>query len=130
MEQDSSNETIPRTARRLWHYEHSTPLHGAHDRNGNEIVVTTAAAYDIDRKVLVVECFTPTGNERTVVDCSQWRGPCGAPGAGAAVRALVEFEDRVLDAVRAWARVQRTARHDDIAGLDRRAREAAGETEP
>lgn len=122
------NETKqqPRAAR-LWIYEHSTPLVGAVDANGNEIVVTTAAAYDLDRQVLVIECFTPTVNERSVVDCTQWRGPSGSPGMGAAIRALVEFEDRVIDTVRAWSRLERTKRCNE--DLDRRAREAAGETE-
>ena len=118
----------PRAAR-LWTYEHPTPLYGTQDRNGKEIVVSTMAVYDLDSRVLRVQCITPTGNECTVVDCSQWRGPSGSPGAGAAIRAIVEFEDRVIDAVRAWARVQRAARHDDVYGLDRRAREAVGETE-
>ncbi len=127
MHQDIKSEPKQPRAARLWHYEHSTPLVGAVDRNGNEIVVTTAAAYDIDRQVLVIECLTPSGNERTVIDCSQWRGPSGAPGAGAAIRALVEFEDRVLDAVRAWARLERTKRRNE--DLDRRGRDAAGETE-
>lgn len=130
MEHDSKTvqETKPQArAQRLWFYEHTTPLHGAYDRNGNEIVVTTVASYDIDRQRLVIECVTPASNERSVVDCSQWRGPC-APGAGVAIRALAEFEDHVLDAVRAWARVERARRNDDD-GLDRRAREAAGETE-
>jgi hypothetical protein len=126
MEQSTKpEEPNQRTARRLWHYEHTTPLHGAKDRNGNEIVITTAAVYDLDSHVLIVECFTPTGNERTIVDCSVWRGPCGAPGAGAAIRALAEFEDCVLASVRAWARLQRLERD----GMDQRAREAAGESE-
>lgn len=109
--QESSREEEPKPrASRLWHYEHETPLHGVLDKNGNEIVVTTAAVYDMDRRVLVVECLTPTGNERTVVDCNVWRGPCGAPGAGAAIRALADFEDCVLASVRAWARVERAKR--------------------
>ncbi len=128
MNQDRpENETKHPRAARLWHYENETTLFGAVDVNGNEIVITTAAAYDLDRQVLVVECFTPSGNERSVIDCSQWRGPSGAPGAGAAIRAIVEFEDRVIDAVRAWARLERTKRCN--ADLDRRGREAAGETE-
>jgi len=125
--EESSKEPNPRRtlACRLWRYEQTTPMRDAYDRNGNEIVVTTAAIYDVDNKVLVVECFTPTGSNRTVVDCSEWRGPSAAPGAGAAIRAIVEFEDCVLDSVRAWARLQRLERE----GIDRRAREAAGETE-
>src|SRR5258706_6145533 len=100
-----TNERPPaRTAKRLWYYEQSTPLEGSVDRNGNEIVVTTVGVYDLDGRVLIVECLTPSGNERSVIDCSQWRGPCGAPGAGAAIRALIEFENCVLDSVRAWAR--------------------------
>lgn len=102
----------PMRAARLWYYEQSTPLLGSSDRNGNEIVVTTVASYDLDRKVLIVECLTPSGSERTVIDCSQWRGPSGAPGAGAAVRALVDFEDRVLDAVRAWSRMVKAERSE------------------
>ena len=125
MHQDIKSEPKQPRAARLWHYENSTTLFGAVDRNGNEIVVTTAAAYDLDRQVLVVECFTPSGNERSVVDCSQWRGPSGSPGPGAAIRAIVEFEDRVIDAVRAWSRLERTKRCNE--DLDRRGREAAGE---
>lgn len=127
MQQDSKSEPKQPRAARLWHYENETTLFGAVDHNGNEIVVTTAAAYDLDRQVVVVECFTPSGNERSVVDCSQWRGPTGSPGAGAAIRAIVEFEDRVIDSVRAWARLERTKRVN--AELDRRGREASGETE-
>lgn len=118
MKQDSNETPAPRAAR-LWHYENATPLIGSIDRNGNEIVVTTCAAYDLDRRLLVVECLTPTSNERTVIDCGDWRGPTGAPGAGAMVRALVEFEDRVIDAVRAWARLERTKRNDSCAELTR-----------
>lgn len=109
MHQDTKPEghdTAPHAAR-LWTYEQCTPLLGCTDTNGNEIVVTTVAVYDLDRRVLRVECLTPTGNEKLTVDCSFWRGPSGAPGVGAAVRALVEFEDRVVDSVRAWARKTR-----------------------